>query len=134
MPDDEIVPGPIFNATRVVRVQARPEAIRPWIVQIGFGRAGWYTYDLLDNFGHHSAERIVPKLQRMEVGDLVPMGPGEDVGMRVKDFETNRSMLWWDRNHLTTWTWMLDPPPEGSTRLITRVRSRASWHHPTTAI
>jgi hypothetical protein len=134
MPGDEIVPGPIFNATRAVTVQARPEAIWPWIVQIGFGRAGWYTYDLLDNFGHHSAERIVPKLQRMDVGDLVPMGPGEDAGMRVKDYEANRWMLWWDKNHLTTWAWMLDPIAQGGTRLVTRVRSRASWHHPTTAI
>jgi hypothetical protein len=70
-----VVPAPSFNAIRAVTVHARPEAIWPWIVQIGFGRAGWYTYDLLDNLGRHSADRIIPELQHIAVGDLVPMGP-----------------------------------------------------------
>jgi hypothetical protein len=131
---DGVVPAPVFNATRGVTIEARPEDIWPWILQIGFGRAGWYTYDLLDNMGRHSAERIVPELQHMEVGDLVPMGPGKDAGMRVKGFETNQWMLWWDKRHLTTWLWNLDPMPDGSTRLVTRVRARPSWRHPTTAI
>jgi len=134
MHGDEVVPAPIFNATRAVTIEARPEDVWPWILQIGFGRAGWYTYDLLDNMGRHSAERLEPELQHMEVGDLVPMGPGKDAGMRVKGFETNRWMLWWDKNHLTTWLWNLDPMPDGSTRLVTRVRARPSWRHPTTAM
>ena len=45
MPGDEIVTCPTFNATRAVTVQAPPSMIWPWIVQIGFGKAGWYTYD-----------------------------------------------------------------------------------------
>jgi hypothetical protein len=134
MQGDEVVPAPVFNATRAITIEARPEDIWPWIVQIGFGRAGWYTYDLLDNMGRHSAERLVPELQHMEMGDLVPMGPGKDAGMRVKGFEANRWMLWWDKNHLTTWVWALDPMPDGSTRLVTRVRARPSWRHPTTAM
>lgn len=134
MPGDEVVPAPTFNATRAVTVEATPEAIWPWIVQIGFGRAGWYTYDLLDNMGRRSAEELIPELQHIEVGDLVPMGPGEDAGMRVKEIETGRWIVWWDKNHLTTWTWLLDPMPTGGTRLVTRVRSRSSWRHPTTAV
>jgi hypothetical protein len=135
MPGDEVVPRPAFNATRAVTIYARPEEIWPWIVQIGFGRAGWYSYDFLDNLGHRSAERIVSELQHTEVGDLVPLGPGKDAGMRVKAFEPNRWILWWDeRKQLTTWAWSLDPMPEGGTRMVTRVRSRSSWHHPATAI
>jgi hypothetical protein len=135
MPGDEVVPRPTFNATRAVTVDARPEDIWPWIVQIGFGRAGWYSYDILDNLGHPSAERIVPELQHVEIGDLIPLGPGKDSGMRVKAFEPKRWILWWDnKNQLTTWAWALDPMPGGSTRLVTRVRSRSSWRHPTTAI
>jgi hypothetical protein len=134
MPGDDVVAAPTFNATRAVTVEAQPEAIWPWIVQIGFGRAGWYTYDLLDNLGRRSAERILPELQHVQVGDLVPMGPGEDVGMRVKGFEPNRWMLWWDKNHLTTWAWAMDPRPDGSTRLVTRVRARPAWRHPATVI
>jgi hypothetical protein len=133
MPGDEVVPAPIFNGTRGVTIEARPEAIWPWIVQIGFGRAGWYSYDLLDNFGRHSAEGLVPELQHIAVGDLIPMAPGKNSGMRVKEFEAGRSMLWWEKHHLTTWAWALDPLPGGRTRLVTRVRARPSWRHPSTA-
>ena len=135
MRGDEVVAAPTFSATRAVTVDASPEAIWPWLVQIGFGRAGWYSYDLLDNLGRHSAERIIPDLQRVEVGDLIPLGPGSDSGMRVKAFEPNRWMLWWDRKlQLTTWAWSLNAMPDGRTRLLTRVRARPSWRHPTTAI
>lgn len=134
MPGDEVVPRPTFNTTRAVTVRAKPEDIWPWIVQIGFGRGGWYSYDLLDNLGHHSAERIVPEFQHIEAGDLIPMGPGEDSGIWVKEFVPNRWMLWWNKkNELSTWVWALDPMPDGSTRLVTRVRSRSSWGHPISA-
>jgi len=134
MPGDEVVPRPTFNTTRAVTVRAKPKDIWPWIVQIGFGRGGWYSYDLLDNLGHHSAERIVPEFQHIEAGDLIPMGPGEDSGIWVKEFVPNRWMLWWNKkNDLSTWIWALDPMPDGSTRLVTRVRSRSSWGHPISA-
>jgi hypothetical protein len=62
--------------------------------------------DLLDNIGRHSAERVVPELQHIDVGDLIPLGPGENSGMRVKEFLPDRSILWWDEmNRLTTWAW-----------------------------
>lgn len=131
MPGDEIVHRPIFNASRGVTVNARPEDIWPWIVQIGFHRAGWYTYDVLDNPGRRSAERIIPELQHMEVGDLVPMGPGKNSGIWVKEFVTNRSMVWWNKkDDQTTWVWSLDPKPDGTTRLVTRVRAPLSWYQP----
>src|SRR3712207_9232668 len=55
MPGDEVVEHPTFNATRAVTIEARPEEIWPWIVQIGTSRAGWYSYDL------RSEERRVGK-------------------------------------------------------------------------
>lgn len=133
MPGDGMVHAPVFNATRAVTVQAAPEAIWPWIVQIGFGRAGWYSYDVLDNLGHPSSDRIVPELQHIQVGDLVPLGPGEDAGMRVVDFAPHRWVVWGDKHHLTTWTWLLAPTPDQTTRLITRVRLQTSWRYPSTA-
>src|ERR1700694_3586861 len=93
MPGDDIVQRPVFNATRVVTIDARPEDIWPWIVQIGFGRAGWYSYDLFDNLGRHSSECIVPELQHIAVGDFVPLGPGEGSGMFVKEFVPNKSIV-----------------------------------------
>ena len=106
MPDDKIAHHPIFNATRVVTIEARAEDIWPWIVQIGFGRAGWYSYDIFDNLGRHSSERTVPELQHLKVGDLVPLGPGENSGMLVKEFVVGQSMLWWaGKDGQTTWAW-----------------------------
>jgi hypothetical protein len=135
MPGDEIVKLPIFNATRVVTVNARPEDIWPWIVQIGFSRAGWYSYDLLDNLGRRSSERIVPELQHLGIGDLVPLGPGEGSGMFVKEFVLNRSMLWWTgKDGQTTWSWGLYPTSDGATRLVTRVRAPFSWRQPVSAV
>lgn len=55
MPGDEIVEHPWFDATRAVTVQARPEQIWPWLAQIGFRKAGWYSYDIVDNLGKPSA-------------------------------------------------------------------------------
>lgn len=94
MPGDEIVGGPSFNATRAVTITAPAEVIYPWIVQIGVSRAGWYSYDLLDNLGRRSAERILPEFQNIQVGDLIPMSPDTKDGLWVKDFRTNEWMLW----------------------------------------
>lgn len=134
MPGDEIVTHPVFNATRAVTVNAQPEDIWPWIVQIGFYRGGWYTYDLLDNPGRRSAERIVLELQHIAVGDLIPMGPGKSIGIWVKQFVPKQWMVWWGKKaEQTSWTWVLDPMPEGTTRLITRVRAPLSWREPASA-
>jgi hypothetical protein len=131
MPGDDVVYRPRFNATRAVTVSARPEDIWPWLVQIGFGRAGWYSYDLFDNLGRHSAERIMPELQHVEPGDLIPIGPGKTSGMWVKAYERNRWMLWWNKRiEQTTWAWALYPRPDGATRLVTRVRAPYSWRQP----
>ena len=73
MPGDDVVPRAQFNATRAMSIGAPPERVWPWIVQLGYGRAGFYTYDLLDNAGVPSADRIVDEYQNLKVGDLVPM-------------------------------------------------------------
>jgi hypothetical protein len=135
MPGDAIVTRPSFNATRAVTVQAPPALIWPWIVQIGFGRAGWYSYDLVDNLGRPSVTRIIPELQHLQAGDVVPfyqgIGAPEGVGLKVKAFEPERWVLWWDDSTQdTTWTWALDPVDRWRTRLITRVRMRYRWTRP----
>jgi hypothetical protein len=124
MPGDEIVSRPVFNATRAVTVNAPPEDVWPWLVQIGFGRAGWYSYDILDNLGRHSSEAILPEYQTLEPGDLIPLGPGAESGLFVKDLRPNESMVWWERNRQsTTWAWGLYPIDGEQTRLVTRVRN-----------
>lgn len=124
MPGDEVVSRPTFKATRAVTIRARPEEIWPWLVQIGETRAGWYSYDWLDNLGRPSAERIHPEWQQVAVGDLIPVSPDGKAGLWVKAFEPDRWMLWWDKNGDTTWYWGLYPLDESRTRLLTRVRMR----------
>jgi hypothetical protein len=136
MPGDELVTRPTFNATRAVTVEAPPSLIWPWIVQLGFGKAGWYSYDLLDNFGRPSATRIIPELQHLQAGDVVPfyqgIGAPEGVGLKVKAIEPEQWVLWWDdKTQDTTWTWALYPIDQQRTRLITRVRMRDRWTKPT---
>ena len=131
MPGDDVVKFPTFNATRGVTIQVRPEEIWPWLLQIGITRAGWYSYDWLDNLGKASAQRIMPELQHMAVGDLIPISPDGKQGLYVKDFEANRYMLWWDKKGEVTWYWGLYPQDDSQTRLITRVREHYRWLSPT---
>jgi len=122
MPGDVDVPRPTFNATRAVTVVARPEQIWPWLVQIGLGRAGWYSYDWLDNLGRHSAERIIPEFQLLAVGDVIPLSPDGKQGQWVKAVEPNQWMLWGDKAGNSTWFWGLYPVDERHTRLRMRYR------------
>ncbi len=132
LPGDELVPRPTFNATRAITIGATPEQIWPWLVQVGLTRAGWYSYDILDNLGHRSARRIIPELQNLAEGDVVPMSPDGKQGMPVHSLDAPHSMIWGTPGD-TTWTWQLDGSPDGSTRLISRVRSRYSWLSPSIA-
>ena len=130
MPGDEIVKNPSFNATRAVTVNKKPEQIWPWIVQIGHTRAGWYSYDLVDNLAKKSAERIIPELQNLQPGDLIPIDPNRKRGFWVKDFKPNQWMLWWDKEGGLTWAWGLYPLDKEHTRLVTRIRLRYNWLSP----
>lgn len=62
-------------ATRCITVGAPAEKVFPWLRQMGFGRGGWYSYDILDNLGRRSADRVHEEWQDIETGSLVPGGP-----------------------------------------------------------
>ena len=127
MPGDEVVSHPSFNATRAITIDAPPEDVWPWLVQIGYGRAGFYSYDLFDNAGHPSADQILPEHQHPAIGDWVPMAAkvNETTAFKVKAFEPNRFLLW-EKPH-STWAWKLEPIAGGRTRLITRLKDHYSW-------
>jgi proline iminopeptidase len=82
-PGGEIIPGAERGSatmTMAVTINAPPSAVWPWLVQMGYGRAGWYSWDHLDNLGHPSAERIHPEWQQIALGDfLIPMPGGRGV-------------------------------------------------------
>jgi hypothetical protein len=130
MPGDAIVASPSFNATRAVTVNAPAENIYPWIVQVGMTRAGWYSYDLLDNLARPSAEEILLEHQTIQIGDVIPMSPDGKQGMHVYDFLENKWMLWWDNLGDSTWVWDIYPLGENQSRLVTRVRMKYRWFSP----
>jgi hypothetical protein len=90
LPGDELIASPTAVETRGVTIDAAPSAIWPWLVQMGYERAGWYSYDALDNKGP-SVDRIVPELQSIAVDDVMPTHPGG--GFVVKVVEPERALV-----------------------------------------
>jgi hypothetical protein len=132
LPGDEIVPDPTFDATRAITIAATPEQIWPWLLQVGVKRAGWYSYDLLDNLARPSAREIIPDLQERAVGDVMGMSPDGLQGVEVLNLDLPRSMLWGTLPD-TTWLWLMEPQADGTTRLLTRIRKRYRWLSPSIA-
>jgi hypothetical protein len=89
-PGDDIVAGEVTTETRAITIGAPPASVWPWLVQMGFGRAGWYSYDAIDMKGE-SAIRILPEHQELVVGDIVPTHPGG--GFVVRSIEANRHLV-----------------------------------------
>lgn len=130
LPGDDLVERPTLCATRAVTIAAPAERIFPWLVQVGVKRAGWYSYDWLDNLGRPSARQIHPELQQVEPGQLLPMSPDGKQGIRIYSLDPPTSMVWGTPGD-TTWVWQLESGADGATRVITRVRSRYRWMSPT---
>ena len=123
----------VLTATRAITIDVPPERVWPWLVQMGYRRAGWYAFDLFDNDGIPSAEQIIPELQHLRVGEVI----GEE-GNAVREIEPNQHLLlsfhnpkteWvvkagvWPKFGDESWCWFLKPVDGGQrTRLITRMR------------
>lgn len=76
MPGDELLRPGVPSTTRAIAIDADPRDVFPWLVQIGYGRGGWYSHDWIDNDGRRSPDRIDPALQGLAVGDRIQMTPG----------------------------------------------------------
>jgi hypothetical protein len=81
LPGDPLIPEPIASLTQATTMRRPPREVWPWLIQMGAGaRAGWYSYDFIDNGRQRSADRIVPDLQTIAVGALLPAAPGATDG------------------------------------------------------
>jgi len=131
MPGDGLVSSPSFCATRGITVHGRPEDIWPWLAQMGYGRAGFYGYDLIENSGSRTGLRssvsVLPELQHPKTGDVLPISPV--ASLVFASVEPGRYLIW--RGDGTpangSFIWALYPVDERNTRLISRIRLRYRW-------
>jgi hypothetical protein len=123
LPGDELLAEPDIMATRAIWIGAPANAIWPWLVQMGPGRGGAYTYDWIENLfglGMHSADDILPQYQDLKVGDAQHLGKRGPV-LRVAVLEPERSLVL--RSDDGNWVWAFSLVPDGAgTRLISRNR------------
>ena len=132
LPGDDRIREPIGSLTHAVTIRRFRRDVWPWLAQMGAGsRAGWYSYDLIDNGGRRSADRIVPDLQTIAIGTLFPATPGSADGFHVLAFETERYLvLGWSptpNDTIMTWAFVLEQPAAGTTRLIVRARGARGY-------
>jgi hypothetical protein len=115
MPGDDLVPGCQYRTTRVITINADRRHVWPWLVQVGVGRAGFYSVDLLDNLARPSAAEILPEHQRLSVGAWVPMPPTPSTAtaFTVHSFNPERVLVWAKPD--STWVWRLTANADGST-------------------
>jgi hypothetical protein len=148
LPGDDLVSSPKSGYTQAITIRAPVSEVWPWLVQIGYKRAGWYSHDFLHRLvgiagcvddERCSAKRIIPELQDLKVGDVIEIAPG--MGYTVAGLEPEQALILhtildtgkWEsvsRNaplpekYLRSgWVWFLEGIDENSTRLIVRVRN-----------
>jgi len=151
LPGDDLVPQPKIETTRAITIRGSATDVWPWLVQIGYKRAGWYSYDFMHRMlrcagsvddPRRSANRIIPELQNLQVGDSIHIAA--QLGYRVTAIQPERVLVLHtavdtgtgERLDLTkpmpetylnaSWVWFLDEVEETTTRLI--VRFRQDYH------
>ncbi|MEH0548021.1 hypothetical protein OG381_36515 [Streptomyces sp. NBC_00490] len=134
-PGAEIVPAGKRGATMAVTIDAPVSQVWPWLVQMGCDRAGWYSWDRLDNAGRPSADRIHPEWQGIALGDHLASTPSGNTWFEVAALEPQRFLglraslnLWGhpfdpatDRPRYysdSLWGFLLSEPAPGRTRLV----------------
>jgi hypothetical protein len=143
LPGDELVAEPVVQTDHAVTIDAPPSAVWPWLVQMGWGRGGWYTARWVDRLlfpaNGPSAERIDPHLQQVAVGTFIPDGPPEtECGLTVVRLAPERALVLRSNSHLPLswrerarldWTWaFVLTPLDGGRRTRFHFRSRWATH------
>lgn len=129
MPGDALIAEPLGGVTHAITIDAPPEAVWPWLAQMGAGRAGWYSWDALDNGGAPSATEIVAGLQQLAPGDVLPALPGVEDCFVVEAVRPPAELVLSiprDAEPRATWTFELRRAGD-KTRLVVRARLAAGW-------
>jgi hypothetical protein len=131
-PGDELVPNPASFVNRAVTVNAPPEAIYPWIVQLGAGKGGMYSYEILETYLLNcplvNADRIHEEWQNLKVGDEMKMCPGEFAPPPyiIAQIVPNQAIVMGhqeDGEWVDLWQFVIVLQSDGTSRLITRTRT-----------
>jgi hypothetical protein len=131
LPGDDILPVADLQATRAVSIEARADAVWPWLAQMGQGRGGLYSYDFLENVAGldiHSADRIHPEWQDIKAGDRFHLAPAASADLEVALTEPDSALVLRVPSDSPpgpfdfTWAFVLRPQSDGTTRLLVRER------------
>jgi hypothetical protein len=129
LPGDELIPRPAWSYTHAIGIDAPREAVWPWLAQIGQGRGGFYSYELLENLAGcriHNVLELRPELQSLHVGDVVRLH-GSGYGPPVARIEPGRALVLGGepdaRGCGAIWGFHLFDGPNGTTRLVERGRN-----------
>ena len=136
LPGDELLPvaHPLSQRTKAVTIDAPPERVWPWLMQLGQGRGGFYSYEWVENLlgmEIYNADKLMPVWQNLQVGDLVRMGPDGKAPPPyiVAQIVPWRALVLGHRNQQGGWhdtyAFVLEPAGAGATRLIHRSRAEA---------
>lgn len=133
LPGDAIITAPDVVATRAIQIAAPPAVVWPWIAQMGQGRGGLYSYDVLENLvgcDMRSAAQVVPEWQDVGVGDPFRLHP--EVALEVAAVDAGRALV--VRGGVPmgeqappydfTWAFVVVARPDGGSRLVVRERYR----------
>jgi len=142
LPGDALVPAADWVTDFAITIETAPAEIWPWLVQMGYGRAGWYGWYPYENGGRGSTDEIVESLQHLALGDRIPDGPraAEGFGVwSVQRLDRDRALVLHSRRHLMSglevapdvrglvvdcsWAFVLEPVAAHRTRLHVRVRA-----------
>jgi hypothetical protein len=145
LPGDNLIPQPRMQATHAITIEASPQLVWPWLVQMGQGRGGFYSYTWLENLAGcqmRKSEELIPELQTLRVGDPIWLHPNTSP-MFVKALDPEKALVYFggrdafpeakdsgmgvaDPAFASSWAFVLeDAGPEG-TRLIVRNRTTYS--------
>jgi proline iminopeptidase len=103
LPGDHVIPHPMVEWTRATTIEAAPSEVWPWLVQMGYGRGGWYTNEDIDQLiwrvSATNANSVIPEYQDLEVGDIIADGPGHAAYFHVRSIEPERAIVYHSVRH-----------------------------------
>jgi len=128
---DELIPKPMASLTHAITIDTPSADVWPWLLQMGAGRAGWYSWDFIDNGGVRSAKSILLEHQSVEVGQVFPAIPGVEDVFVLKAMIPERQVVLCvpssSDEYLVSWEFFLEPAADNATRLLVRARIADNW-------